>query len=39
MKRGQRGNVGGLDIRLKDSRHRVDLTRGQVAEQWSYVKI
>ena len=33
MKRRQRGNVGGLDIRLKDSRHRVDLTRGQVAEQ------
>ena len=33
MKRGQRGNIGGLDTRLKNSRHRANLSRGQVAEQ------
>lgn len=33
MKRGQRGNIGGLDNRLKNSRHNAKLTRNQVAEQ------
>lgn len=33
MKRGQRGNIVGLDTRLKESRHRVNLSRSQVAEQ------
>ncbi len=33
MKRGQRGTIGGLDDRLKNSRHKAKLTRNQVAEQ------
>lgn len=33
MKRGQRGNIGGLYKRLKESRQRVNLSRSQVAEQ------
>jgi len=33
MKRGQRGNIGGLCTRLKESRQRVNLSRNQVAEQ------
>lgn len=33
MKRGQRGTIGGLDTRLRESRHKVNLSRNQVAEQ------
>lgn len=33
MKQGQRGYIKGLDLRLKDSRCKIGLTRAQVAEQ------
>ncbi len=33
MKCGQRGYIGGLDKRLKESRNRANLSRSQVAEQ------
>ena len=33
MKRGQRGNIGGLCTRLKESRQKMKLSRNQVAEQ------
>ncbi|MBO6304085.1 MAG: helix-turn-helix transcriptional regulator [Selenomonadaceae bacterium] len=33
MRRGQRGYIGGLDTRLKESRCRANLSRSQVAEQ------